>query len=631
MSFMDALRVAAKTKDAPPAWLPNRQWPAELTDPAFSPTVKKRKPCTFEPYATPHLTSLSAPDGAVRAVSSPSCSVSSTKLLVMPSGPFRIDSPGFESSRETTSRAANSESVPPFVRAMTTPAARQSQVPLGDVSPLRLAESPLLRTSTCRAVTRSSLSRNFGNRFGELATSSSEPNLTPDSELQRPPVQLTSFGDLQSSRVKRGFASCNDVTSNCSLSSGSDWVNSSALASSLRGENAGRSVADLIDPGCALVPELGKAVRLLRKKLSQERQHQPRKPPVPLPTTTGEEHKQIRQSSESLCEQSQKSSQKSPVEDPQSSSMSVPTEGNHSRELSLPEILQWEGEVVAKGAGQQPEATSGVNSFHKFPICAVGRAGKGEASSGGAESARAVAEGFGGEVRDEDKLCIHDLLGQISGNYNGEDAVAGAAKGETAESMECDGQVENYHVPKSSVPLPFSLAPSGAEAAPASISASPNIRRKRPPPPPPLVDVANVASAAFAEMCSSEGGFPPESQETAAEPPAAGGPALTPTAGASAAASIAATAELPCPTPTGWGTSQWGRLFPPEPPTPSAMGSAAAFMACAGGGNAGGSGTGGASAGNVGNGGGFASLWSEAWTEGFNVDLSGLTDNPALW
>ncbi|CAI7775076.1 unnamed protein product [Closterium sp. NIES-53] len=608
---MDALRVASRTKDAPPAWLPNRQWPTELTDPAFLPTVKKRKPCTFEPYQPPHLTSLSAPDGAVPVISSPSCSVSSTKLLVMPSGPFRIDSPAYDSSRETTSRTFYSDFDPPLLRAMSTPAHPSRSSALRDVSPLLLAEPPLLRTSTCRSATRSSLSRAvLGNRIGELATSSSEPFLASDGELPKSSSsnQLTSQVNFQQSRTKREFASCNDVTSTCSLSSGSEWVNPSALASSLRGEKAGRSVADLMDPGRVLVPELGKAVRLMRRKLSQERQHQQQKPPVPLPSTaTWEQQKQNSQKS-----QAQKFTQKFPAENPPSSA-SVPAEGNHGRDFSLPEILQWEGGVFAKSAGQQTEGTLAMKLSGKFTFCADDRVGD-------AQPARAAAEGFGGEVRDEDKLCIHELLGQITGEYGGDEA------GAAAERMECDGEadfVSNHSVPSNFTPLP---------APEAGISASPNARRKRPPPPPPLVDVANVASAAFAEICNSEGGVSSDSPDLAAETGAAGGTgaAVTPPAEASAVASIAATAELPCPTPTGWGTSQWERFFPAEPPTPSGVGPTSASMACAGGGATGGSGAG--TAGGTGaNGGGFASLWSEAWTEGFNVDLSGLTGNPGLW
>ncbi|CAI7844741.1 unnamed protein product [Closterium sp. NIES-53] len=90
---------------------------------------------------------------------------------------------------------------------------------------------------------------------------------------------------------------------------------------------------------------------------------------------------------------------------------------------------------------------------------------------------------------------------------------------------------------------------------------------------PPLVDIANVAATApsmFADMYS-----------------------------------MATPAAAPFPTPTGWGSNAWDPAVPPTPsgipPTPSAPA------------------------------GGFASLWSEAWTDGFNVDLSSLAGNPALW
>ncbi|CAI5481274.1 unnamed protein product [Closterium sp. Yama58-4] len=105
MSFMDALRVAAKTKEAPSEWFGSNGWPAECQEPIAIPNLKKRKQCESEP---PRLKPRTLPVSS----GAPTTSTSSTKLLVLP-------------DLATLMPRSEHRSEPPLVRSNTSVPARQ--------------------------------------------------------------------------------------------------------------------------------------------------------------------------------------------------------------------------------------------------------------------------------------------------------------------------------------------------------------------------------------------------------------------------------------------------------------------------------------------------------------------------
>eukprot|EP00475_Leptophrys_vorax_P030258 TRINITY_DN4520_c0_g1_i1.p1 TRINITY_DN4520_c0_g1~~TRINITY_DN4520_c0_g1_i1.p1 ORF type:complete len:437 (+),score=45.78 TRINITY_DN4520_c0_g1_i1:192-1502(+) len=211
MSFMDALRVAAKTKEAPNGWFPSRAWPVERAESAPAPatSTKKRKMCEIEP---PRLKPRTIP-----AVSTGPTSSSNTKLLVLPT---------------IYSKPARSEA-PELSRALTVD---RSASPLKE----RSDAGPLVRA--CTSVSHAELSEAPNFSFSSLRPAASD--CATVSEHQQ------SFPHKSS---KNGSA----VSSFNFQEAASDWVN--AVASSLRGHCPAPPRAMKPVPGSYTASELKKA------------------------------------------------------------------------------------------------------------------------------------------------------------------------------------------------------------------------------------------------------------------------------------------------------------------------------------------------------------------------------------
>lgn len=157
MSFMDALRVAAKTKEAPTEWFPTRgSWPSDQPEPIAtpSPCLKKRKMCEQEPARLKPRT--------LAAMSKTTTSTSNAKLLVLPNLCARPARPEPQLSRALTAAPLSSMrqeyvDAPPLTRACTT-------VSHADRSDSRnVSVSSLPSSSECATVNDLHLPRQRGN------------------------------------------------------------------------------------------------------------------------------------------------------------------------------------------------------------------------------------------------------------------------------------------------------------------------------------------------------------------------------------------------------------------------------------------------------------------------------------